>query len=89
MFISGNCSIPVANCSRKQFNSHEKTQMIFKEFLEYWKKAMENEGQPKTFTKKIDFTVEIFNYPHTCDNFILYHNHYHYHYLHQNHCHQQ
>ena len=35
--ILGNCTIQAADCSKKQFNSHEKVEMTFKEFLQYWK----------------------------------------------------
>ena len=36
LFFLGDCIIHAADCSKKQFNSHEKVEMTFREFLEYW-----------------------------------------------------
>ena len=33
----GDSRIHAADCSKKQFNSHEKVEMTLREFLEYWK----------------------------------------------------
>jgi hypothetical protein len=35
--------VPVANCSKQYFDSHEKTMMKFSEFVEYWKNRNEND----------------------------------------------
>lgn len=34
----GNCQVPVANCNREYFNSHEKCEMLFYDFLLYWQR---------------------------------------------------
>ena len=33
--------VPIANCNKVYFNSHEKCEMPFKEFLDYWQKRQD------------------------------------------------
>lgn len=35
--IDASLNVPIANCSKVYFNSHEKSEMKFSEFLTYWK----------------------------------------------------
>lgn len=34
-------NVPIAHCSKVYFNSHEKTEMTFGEFIDYWKRQVE------------------------------------------------
>ena len=36
--INNNQNVPIANCNKVYFNSHEKSEMPFIEFLDYWQK---------------------------------------------------
>lgn len=41
-------NVPIANCSKVYYNSHEKSEMQFTEFLDYWKSQHKNiESEPK------------------------------------------
>jgi len=57
----GNCTIQAADCSKKQFNSHEKVEMTFKEFLQYWK-AFPDENQRLLYLKDWHFQREFPGY---------------------------
>lgn len=42
MKLENNQDVPVANCSKQYFDSHEKTTMKFGEFLKYWEARNDN-----------------------------------------------
>lgn len=41
--IDNNQNVPIANCNKVYFNSHEKCEMTFREFLNYWQKRQDEE----------------------------------------------
>ncbi|NXM99920.1 JMJD4 protein, partial [Sylvia borin] len=38
----GEAVVPVASCDLREYNSHPKEQLPFKEFLEYWREYIRN-----------------------------------------------
>lgn len=45
--ITATQNVPVANCNKVYFNSHEKAEMRFDEFLVYWQKQMQSDSDAK------------------------------------------
>lgn len=44
--IDNSQTVPIANCNKIYFNSHEKCEMTFAEFLDYWQKQHDaNDGE--------------------------------------------
>ncbi|XP_027198348.2 2-oxoglutarate and iron-dependent oxygenase JMJD4-like [Dermatophagoides pteronyssinus] len=47
----GKLTVPVYNCNRKHFNSNPKNEMLFDEYVRYWKKFIENESMEILYLK--------------------------------------
>lgn len=43
--IDNNQNVPIANCNKIYFNSHEKCEMSFREFLDYWRKQYDEQDE--------------------------------------------
>lgn len=43
--IDAELKVPIAHCDKVYFNSHEKSEMMFSEFLIYWKQNVENKDE--------------------------------------------
>lgn len=46
--IDSNQNVPIANCSKVYFNSHEKFEMPFGQFVDYWKNQMQRKERDST-----------------------------------------
>lgn len=41
--VNGNIRVPIANCHKNYYNSHEKAELNFSEYLNYWRERIEND----------------------------------------------
>lgn len=46
--IDVNQNVPIANCSKTYFNSHEKSEMRFGEFVDYWRSQIQRNEREST-----------------------------------------
>lgn len=42
--LSGDYTVPVADCGREQFSAHPKSEMTMADYLKYWSSLLLNEG---------------------------------------------
>lgn len=63
--VLGDFEVPVANCSSKYFDSHEKLNMKFSDYVEYWKgERTSGELYLKDFHLKQEFpSLDFYNVP--------------------------
>nr|XP_002119797.1 jmjC domain-containing protein 4-like isoform X1 [Ciona intestinalis] len=50
--LFGETEVPVADCSKKNFNSHEKIKMKFKDFVKYWKSKINGDNEERSLYLK-------------------------------------